>query len=381
MHMLYLLRKTLSLSTVFRPSSTLSSYERILSTPAFSVTTSWGSPYMIFERLSRAEDLAEEEAENIFGSNTDLDKELEPLSDTITEGDDEEKQQRTRTTALYFLDPDDASALSDEMKQMGGGMSSADIRVMSSSFGKALRQSSIISSSSGLPTGQPLDDTTGRLRGDAGMTLRYKLVPSKRELFYACRCKGKESVGLFSDSGEDVKEIITGKRQKRRLGTQEMRGSIEKRKKQLSSETNPMRSKYAHMSGKTGIPLFYIHGMELISRKQKQIPLFFSYEDSIQSWRKINPNKSMPKVEVFNFVDVIVSMDKNQQEALQKRNPKWNFWNKSQPKDDTNPDLIQLQNILFVPSSKSLNFKHRTTRLGNRKARLRPMREKLGLGL
>eukprot|EP00586_Coscinodiscus_wailesii_P019383 CAMPEP_0172501860 /NCGR_PEP_ID=MMETSP1066-20121228/154445_1 /TAXON_ID=671091 /ORGANISM="Coscinodiscus wailesii, Strain CCMP2513" /LENGTH=241 /DNA_ID=CAMNT_0013276891 /DNA_START=29 /DNA_END=750 /DNA_ORIENTATION=- len=185
----------------------LPSYSRTLSTPAFAVTTPWGSPYMIFERLSRSENAEEDAVDATFKSAKDLAKDLETPGETTPEGDDDgadDDTQRTRTTALYFTDPDDALGLRDEMKQMGPGMATADVRVMSTSLGRALRQSSVLGR--GLPTGQSLDDSTGRLVD--GM-LRYKLVPSRRELFYAGRCVGKERVGLFGDSAEDdAREVL-----------------------------------------------------------------------------------------------------------------------------------------------------------------------------
>jgi len=391
------IRKSIDISTLLYPLHTRPSYDRILSTPAFAVTTSWGSPYMIFEKLSQSETIAEEEIEAAFGSSSSLDRELEPLKDTKAEGDgeDDSQSQRTRTCALYFMDPDDAKCLCDEMKQMGGGMATADIRVLSTSLGRAVRQSSIISAR-GLPTGQPLDDTTGRLRGDQGQTLRYKIVPSKRELFYAARCAGKESVGLFSSDGiEDIKDIITG-RKKRGFGSakfdasQTARERMERRKAVQSNESSqvPVRQKYAHMKGKTGIPLFYLEGLKLnpprvpgsnlFSKKTTdQIPLFFSYEDVISTWRRQKlTNTTMPQVQVYNFMDVLVSLDKKQQVGV-----KHNLFQKLFEKKNVEVvpskremDVEQLKNVVFIPSSRSIQYKDNTSLLGNCKARLRPMR-------
>merc|ERR1711862_25096 len=65
------------------------------------------------------------------------------------------------------------------------------------------------------------------------------------------------------------------------------------------------RQLYAHMQGKTGIPLFYLHGMKLkpprllgshlFSKKKsttiEQIPLYFSYEDLVSNWKKTTKKK------------------------------------------------------------------------------------------
>lgn len=400
------IRKSLDISSLLYPVHSRPSYDRILSTPAFAVTTSWGSPYMIFERLSRSETIAEEEVDAVFGSSSSLDRELEPLGDTKAggDGDDDTKSQRTRTCALYFMDPDDAKCLCDEMKQMGGGMATADIRVLSTSLGRAVRQSSIISPS-GMPTGQPLDETTGRLRGDAGQTLRYKLVPSKRELYYAARCIGKESVGLFSKDGiDDVKEILTG-RKKRSFGSggksdagQVARERMERRLAKAQNGGNdvtteslalPLRQVYAHMQGKTGVPLFYLDGLKLkpprlpranlFSKKQtptNQIPLFFSYEDVVSTWRRQKPtNTTMPQVQVFNFMDVLVSLDKKQQsQESNTKNLFQTLFQKKKTEKSNDLDADQLKNAVFIPSSRSIQFKENTSLVGNSKARLRPMR-------
>jgi len=420
------IRKTVDISTLFYPIHKRPSYDRILSTPAFAVTTSWGSPYMIFERLSRKEALEEEEVDNVFGSSASLDRELEPLSDTKaegSEGDDDSQSQRTRTCALYFMDPDDAKCLCDEMKQMGGGMGTADVRVLSTSLGRAVRQSSIISPR-GLPTGQPLDDTTGRLRSDQGQTLRYKIVPSKRELYYAARCIGKESVGLFSNDGlDDIKEILTGKKKKsfgsasgrassapkfdarermeqRRMAQQKGKNAADSdaAANDKQQEQLPLKQVYAHMQGKTGIPVFYLDGLKLkpprlptlsslFSKNKKmdaQIPLFFSYEDVVSTWKKQSTNTTasvMPQVQVFNFMDVLVSLDKKQY-AQMIGTKKGNFLNNLLNKKNNivstttsdDDDVEQLKNVVFIPSSRSISYKESTSLLGNCKARLRPMR-------
>jgi len=416
------IRKTVDISTLLYPIHKRPSYDRILSTPAFAVTTSWGSPYMIFERLSTKETVEEEEIERTFGSSAALDRELEALSDTKAEGeggDDDTKSQRTRTCALYFMDPDDAKCLCDEMKQMGGGMGTADVRVLSTSLGRAVRQSSIISPR-GLPTGQPLDDTTGRLRSDQGQTLRYKIVPSKRELYYAARCLGKESVGLFSNDGiDDVKELLTGKKKKSfgssagSGGKFDARERMEQRRKaqQQKDSANdndsnksspqqqlPLRQLYAHMQRKTGIPVFYLDGLKLkpprliptsvsslFSKNENtnQIPLFFSYEDVVSTWKKqkfTNTTTAMPQVQVFNFMDVLVSLDKKQNALFTLK--KNNFFksllqnNKNTVVEKTKNDLDvdELKNVVFMPSSRSISYKDNTSLLGNCKARLRPMR-------
>lgn len=229
---------------------------------------------------------------------------------------------------------------------------------------------------------------------DQGTSLRYKLVPSRRELFYAARCYGKERVGLFADrAADDAKFVLTGRKPM-------LRDRIPSKKSKQDDDptrTKSIRRTYAHMNGKTGIPLFYIHGLQQKvptlnskflfnpQKKRTQIPLFFSYEDCIAAYRKTlnKPTPAPPpQVEVFNFVDVIVAIDKEQTKSAPSPFSFTSIFHKrthSVHKPD-NPNAIHLMNVVFIPSSRALKFKDNSSSKGNGKARLRPMRELIGMG-
>merc|ERR1719413_35643 len=75
-------------------------------------------------------------------------------------------------------------------------MADADVRICSVSLAKALRSASHLGR--GLLTGQPIDAHKGTiLPAKEGGTLRHKIMPPKKQLFYAARCYGRERIGLF----------------------------------------------------------------------------------------------------------------------------------------------------------------------------------------
>ena len=394
-----------NLSGKIVPRTSLPAYERMASCPAFAVTTPWGSPYMIFDRLTPTE-AARDQSHFDYFTGSDRDEQIqssykEKIREHNSLTDEEVAQQAemeyesaqqafsSRTTALYFTDPEDAQHLVDEMKQMGNGMDRADIRVMATSMGRAVRQASRLGH--GLPTGQPVDEMTGRLDNSA---IRYKIVPSKRELFYAAtRCMGKERVGLFGDSREeDARSIILSPRE---LAESRSNPAAALQKKKTESV---VKRQWRHMKGKTGIPVFYADGMKRkVGRgvNKEEIPLFLSYEDLRTSWNQMrnnSPDKDQlpdqpPMVEVYNFMDVAVAIEKNQwqhranvNKALNKisSNP---FVQKLLPTQlvaafNNIPKLGEddIDKLVFIPSSRALKFKENTSKCGNGKARLRPMR-------
>jgi len=382
-------RRTLNLSNLFGSPTAVSSYERLAGQPVFTVTTPWGSPYLLFERSDRTE------------SNLEFDEE--------PDGDDGKlRQEKTNQVALYFMDEEDAMRLRDEMLQMDQ-LKGADMRITASSLGKAMSQ--CVNLHKGLLTGQPIDEYSGKIKSpDEGGVLRYKIVPPKCELFYAARCVGRERVGLWSPNPEDDAKLmlssvpVIG-------GTLAMmrKTAIEKRKREKKRVAkddegivvDPIREQYKHMEGFVGIPVFHCPEMKkynkikgiLRNEREKQTPLYFSYEDLVKSWdslKKKSKDESMPEkptIEVFNMMDVVTSMDRDEwrvtrnmklkRDALLGKIP---VLNKITGTDRViykgSRDLSSgLENIVFVPNSKNTKFKQCISKVGNGKPRgLRPMR-------
>ena len=175
-----------------------SPYDRVIGYPVFQVTTAWGSPYMNMEKLTDID-----EAPGGDGSNVVSNKDPNSLRSIS------EEQNEYRTVTLYFMDPDDALAAHAELKQMEQ-MKKSDIRITSSSLGKALRSAANLGN--GLPTGYPIEPLTGNLKAvEEGGSLRHKIMPDKRQLFYAARCIGKERVGFFGENAaEDAATAVLG---------------------------------------------------------------------------------------------------------------------------------------------------------------------------
>lgn len=436
-----LFRRHIDLSGRLTPHSKLPPYERLGCLPAFAVTTSWGSPYMIFDKLS-PEESAKDLALNEFfttgnipraltddGTNSpedDLDKSANDVeyndkvreSNSMTSEEVEQEAEieyeqskqafKSRTTALYFTDPEDAVHLVDEMKQMGNGMNQADIRVMATSMARAVRHASRLGK--GVPTGQTIDDQTGRLDSSA---IRYKLVPSKRELYYAAtRCVGRERVGLFDTKEDDARKLVLSPMELLEVEQNEKNKPGKNTVNNLkttnrNTKESMMKRKYKHMKGQTAVPVFYADGMKRkLTKNNHEIPLFMSYEDLIKAWDKMKldskssstattvtiPEKP-PVVEVFNFVDVVVAMDRNQHNklqqmdnALQKTIPRARFawarksiaplltYSSKHLRDVPKIGDDDLDKVVFVPSSRAIDFREKTTKKGNGKARLKRMR-------
>jgi len=324
--------------------------------------------------------------------------------------------QDTRPISLYFMDEHDARALADEMKQMKH-MKESDLRITCTSLGKAVRQASNLGN--GLPTGQPMEETTGKLLSmDDGGCLRHKIVPSKRELFYAARCAGRERIGSFGDSAQDDAELLlqpqdvieANKMGLRRKASKNAANRMKKARQlekegMVESEGDKLRREYTHMEGQVGLPVFCAQGLmkkpPMVRRaiqgskawaSASLTPLYFSYEDLMKDWsemRSKSVNKSQipetpPEVEVFNMMDVVTSIDKDQWK-LQRRSELVRekkgllgkipvVHNFIKGKVSASATKSGLEKVVFVPASLGVQAKERISANGNRKARMRPMR-------
>jgi hypothetical protein len=389
--------------------TSIPAYERILSQPVFQVTTAWGSPYMLFEKYKD-----EEKAIEIEGSGLGNNKQDDV--DKFSRVQQKDDMQDTRPISLYFMDEHDARALADEMKQMRH-MKDSDLRITCTSLGKAVRQASNLGN--GLPTGQPIDDNTGKvLSMDEGGCLRHKIVPSKRELFYAARCVGRERVGCFGDSSTDDAKLLlqpqnvieADKMGARRKASKNATNRVKKLRQLekeglVENETDKLRREYAHMEGQVGLPVFYSEGLvkkppsirRMISGSKawatsSLTPLYFSYEDLMKDWstmrsKSMNKSKiptSPSQVEVFNLMDVVTSIDKDQWKSerrseLVRERKGWvgkipivhNLFQRGKSSATVNSGLDK---VMFVPSSLGAEAKSRISDHGSMKARLRPMR-------
>lgn len=384
-------RRRLNLSNLIGSQTSIPPYDRLSSQPVFTVTTPWGSPYLLFERSDRTE------------SNLEFDEEVDSA-------DGKSRQDRTNQVVLYFMDEEDAMRLRDEMLQMEQ-MAGADMRITASSLSKAVAQSANLHK--GLLTGQPIDDMTGKIKAaDEGGVLRYKIVPPKRELFYAARCKGRERVGLWSANPEDDAKLmlqpvpVIG-------GTLAMmrKAAVDKRRKERRAgalkssdveeeNVNPIKEQYKHMEGFVGVPVFHCPEMKKYNKvkgilrndKREQTPLYFSYEDLLQAWQTMR-NKSKnaeipvnPSVEVYNMMDIVTSIDRDQwnvkrvgqlrRDAILGKIPLINKVTGTEGTTFSNSKISpsSLDSIVFIPNSKSTSFKELISSVGNGKARLRPMR-------
>mmetsp|Transcript_31347 Transcript_31347/g.66728 ORF Transcript_31347/g.66728 Transcript_31347/m.66728 type:complete len:430 (-) Transcript_31347:232-1521(-) len=400
----------INLSNLLGTRTSIPAYERIISQPVFQVTTAWGSPYMLFEKYKDEEKALELEGGN--GGKGGGEDDMSKFS-RVQQKDD---MQDTRPISLYFCDEHDARALADEMKQMKH-MKESDLRITCTSLGKAVRQASNLGN--GLPTGQPVEDTTGKLPGmDDGGSLRHKIVPSKREIFYAARCVGRERVGHFGNTAKEdadlllqPQDVIEANRMGSRRKASKNAANRMRKARQLESEGleesegDRLRREYAHMEGQVGLPVFHTPGLTKrppVLRRMIQgskawdasslTPLYFSYEDLMKDWsemRSNSPNKDKipetpPQVEVFNMMDVVTSIDKDQwksqrrSELVRERKGVWGkipvVHNFVKGGISASAKGSGLEKVVFVPSSLGIQAKERISAQGSRKARLRPMR-------
>jgi hypothetical protein len=345
-------------------------YDRILGHPVFQVTTAWGSAYMNMEKLTDLDESAGGVDSNVLQNKNP--NSLKSIS---------EEQNEYRTVSLYFMDPDDALAVHSELKQLEQ-MTEADIRITSVSLGKALRQSANLGN--GLVTGLPIDTLSGNLKPvEEGGSLRHKIVPPKRQLFYAARCFGKERVGLLGDN--PMEEALTAVLGNSALeGMNLMRRREKRERKGAPKARTLLEAQNAHMEGYVGIPVFFAQGMarqppklkQLLSGNRQETPLFFSYEDLQDAWKKMKKGNAKlpeePTVEVFNLFDVLTSMEKDAWKLKKKQT--FNVVAPLQKRFGKIDPAASLDSITFVPSSRAIDYKERISAQGNGKARLRPMR-------
>lgn len=378
---------------------------------------------MLFEKYKDEEKALELEkkksgdsSDNDGGGDVDDDNAAAKFS-RVQQKDD---MQDTRPVSLYFLDEHDARSLADEMKQMKH-MKESDLRITCTTLGKAVRQASNLGN--GLPTGQPMEETSGKLLSmDAGGSLRHKIVPSKRELFYAARCVGRERVGCFGDSSKEDAELLlqpqdvieANKMGLRRKATKNAAARMKKARQLqkeglVESETDRLRREYSHMEGQVGLPVFYAHGLVKKPPRIRSLvqgsktawisssltPLYFSYEDLMTDWslmrskseKKDSIPELPPQVEVFNMMDIVTSIDKEQWKAQRRvelvRESKgiWGMipilhvlFKGTKNSAAAAAASSGLNKVIFVPSSLGVQAKERIRANGNRKARLRPMR-------
>jgi len=344
-------------STFGSATSSKTPYDRVMGHPVFQVTTAWGAAYMNFEKVDQA-DAAASASADVMGPESE-----------------------SRPVTLFYMDYEDAIQMHEEMKQMGN-MQHADIRITTSTLGKAIRQASNFGN--GLVTGSPIDPLTGKLKSpNDGGSLRYKIVPPKRQLFYASRCQGKERVGLFSTATEESQTFVENNQFVHNVNLERRREAKERRS---NSGLTKAQLVNRHMEGYTGIPVFYSPQLKRQHPLHKRLfggkdekPFFFSYEDLQEAWttmRGRNKKQRIPSepssVEVYNLMDVLTSMERQQwkQKHPFGKNPMASLKSSLQVRHKK----TELDDITFVPPKRCVEYKEKISAQGNGKARLRPMR-------
>lgn len=358
-------RQFTNLSSIFGSprKNAKTAYDRVAGHPVYQVTTAWGAAYMNFEQRL-------DEQPKSFEKSFD-----QPLM---------EMGNAMNPVTLYYMDPDDAIKMHSEMKQMSN-MKKSDIRITTTTLAKAIRQSANFGN--GLPTGQPVDPITGKLpTTNDGGSLRYKIVPSCRQLFYAARCRGKERVGLFD-------ETATFDAEKALEGPFSINASNQQRRRDKLNRKVTIKSKYDHMEGYSGIPVFYSPALKkkqplfktFTGGSREENPLFFSYEDLEEAWNKMRrKNKNAPvkppAVEVFNMMDILTSMDREESQKKPAVNWKKPVGSIKEQMDRLKDNFERkhrgpgLDSVTFIPQKKAVEFKEFISAKGNGKARIRPMR-------
>jgi len=81
-----------------------------------------------------------------------------------------------------------------------------------------------------------------------------------------------------------------------RLRSLPWRKKIKRRVSNDKEPEDPIRQEYAHMEGSAGIPVFHCDELRRYSKfkqgllkqnKTPEIPLFFSYDDLVESWESV----------------------------------------------------------------------------------------------
>lgn len=373
-------------------------YDRIMGHPVFQVTTSQGSSYLTMEKLNDVTDSSTAAADLLLDSDDVASGKASLSSDS----------NQYRTVAVYYMDPDDALSAHAELQQMEQ-MEKADLRITATSLARALKSASNLGQ--GLLTGQPVDALVGKvLSPKEGGSLRHKIMPPKRQLYYAARCHGRERIGFFN-RGSDGEATSRDVAQAAVIGNSALtyrnlqRRQARRDRKVQTRARSALEAQYEHMDGQLGIPVFYARGMErrppllkgLASGNRRETPLFFNYEDLMAAWQKTRVAgggrggkgylPAEPEVEVFNLWDVVTSMERDQdrQRRQQAGLPVTKrvveaiaqpFRRRFAPLiiEEQQSQPLGLDSVTFVPSSDACTYKETITARGNGKARLRPMR-------
>lgn len=392
--------------------TSITPYDKLSTQPMFTVTTSWGSPFLLVERPSNHVSKSES-----YPINLKYDAYCRAEDDRF--GDSRNKKDTDHSpqqVALYFCDIEDAMSLRDEFLQ-SNGMQNLDMRITATSLAHALRHTSCYGN--GYISGRPIDDCTGVLFSPAeGGSTRFKIVPSKRELYYASRCRGKENVGLRGDINGDLMTmtmpIIGASLSECRKRAITLK--IKQRKNNNISKncrfTKPSEKEDALMDGYIGIPVFrckgiYKKGVQVGIRANNSIensaliPIFFSYEDAIDTWKYVHSKytaskgskflsvmPSHPDISVYNLLDLITSIDRRRWMESQKNIYFLSNFRKKLAKLlrfgktylNNEHSILKSKNdlfnrITFIPNRMSLESKNIISVLGNGKARLHPMKE------
>lgn len=346
-------------STLGSATSSKTPYDRVMGHPVFQVTTPWGAPYMNFEKVQQADAASLKGSADVMGPESE-----------------------SRPVTLFYMDYEDAIQMHEEMKQMGN-MQNADIRITTTTLSKAIRQASNFGN--GLVTGSPIEPLDGKLKSpNEGGSLRYKIVPPKRQLFYASRCLGKERVGLFGSPQDESQTFVENNQFVHNVNLDRRREAKERRSK---SGLTKAQLQNKDMEGYTGIPVFYAPQLKRVHPMVKRVfgskeekPFFFSYEDLQEAWttmrgrskkkRTIPPEPTT--VEVYNLMDVLTSMERQQ---WKKNHPFWhNPLQSVKNALEIRYKKTPLDDITFIPPKRCVQYKEKISAQGNGKARLRPMR-------
>lgn len=230
-----------------------------------------------------------------------------------------------RPTALYFLSPSDAHTMSQEFLQLPS-MSSGrqSIHVMSTNMERALRQVT----AEDVPTG-------GIGEGDGKVeTMEYKLVGGGKERWQAKQLKQVrlKSTNICAELQLILTHLHTLASLRPPLPPQSAQEKNVKKSQKLAAEQKD-----------PSIPIFTVEG--LTSKKGESL-LFFSLDDLNSAWSSQKLPGS-PNVEVFDFVDVLKSMEES-------------------------PEAFKT--VKFVSSSEAVEYKQSITKKGNNQAKLPRMR-------